>query len=488
MALLALKFSEEKRRNLAIFIAISHWMCMLPASVCLLLGILIYIDISNKISFIEDHIGNVVPFFIAFSGFFGLFCHIFCGTVAFSNRTSVKQDKWKKLLLPALIATVLLFLLELITGIMCIVHFQGMKDSFITGIKRAMSSYKDRVTVKAEVDTMQISFECCGIRSYKDWFYVTWMQPEFVSSKKSHARIDSSDIIIDDVPFSCCTSHVLRPCINHHVHDNALHFNYDYHDSTTLYKHGCTNKLVGFYGNLILKRTGALMLFLSDIQFMVMICTRFLQTSIVSMTSQDRGKGASTGYLFTAPKEASDFDVKTICNKLSLDSSVNNTDEANISGSASTHSGVKRDRNTDKVYNFDQEFELDDPVDRVIKFKKSRADAKKQRLRLQRHRSNRKPTPKTENSISTTEYSATTDIAKNVFNDNFPSLDRKPTSKYNSSFPTLSDHNAKTSTPLKAYGSVRKIAEEIGPVMMRSFTRYSDIELVRLVHQKASGK
>lgn len=70
----------------------------------------------------------------------------------------------------------------------------------------------------------------------------------------------------DDVPFSCCSPHVLRPCIQHHVHDNDLHYNYDYRMSTTLYSTGCTTKLMAVYGDSVLAVVGMVILGLSFIQ------------------------------------------------------------------------------------------------------------------------------------------------------------------------------------------------------------------------------
>ena len=72
--------------------------------------------------------------------------------------------------------------------------------------------------------------------------------------------------INDDVPFSCCTPHVLRPCINHHVHNNDVHYNYDYRVNTTLYNKGCTDKLMEFYEDTLLSNGGAIILGLSFVQ------------------------------------------------------------------------------------------------------------------------------------------------------------------------------------------------------------------------------
>ncbi|XP_045187793.2 uncharacterized protein LOC123545532 [Mercenaria mercenaria] len=309
MAGMVIEFSEEKRSKLAKFVGISHWICILPSFICLLLALYIQLVIEDKISFIEDYNGAILPGFLVFSGFFGLFTHILCGKVAYSNRIPEKRAKWTRCLLPAVIATAIIFLAEFISGIMCFAHIQNLEESFDSGIRLAMVAYKDDMTTKEEMDKLQMAYECCGSKSYQEWFSVAWIHPDYMNSVKTHASMKIlRRVINDDVPFSCCSPHVLRPCIRHHVHDNDLHFNYDYRKSTTLHTTGCTEKLMAFYEHSVLLMAGSLVLSLSFIQLVLTICLRFLQTAVTSVSADDP-EGPSVGYLFSGPKKQSGLDT-----------------------------------------------------------------------------------------------------------------------------------------------------------------------------------
>ena len=51
----------------------------------------------------------------------------------------------------------------------------------------------------------------------------------------------------DDVPFSCCDPGIARHCIHHHIHDNNMHYNYDYRTDLTVFTEGCRSKLMSYY-------------------------------------------------------------------------------------------------------------------------------------------------------------------------------------------------------------------------------------------------
>lgn len=177
----AFNFTEEGRCTLAKFVGITHWLCILPSFICLLTALYIQILIEDKISFIENYDGMVLPGFLVFSGFFGFFAHIVCGKVAYTNRIPAKREKWSGFILAAIIATSVIFLSEFISGIMCFVHIANLEDSLDSGIRVAMSAYKNDATTKEKTDILQMTYECCGSRSYKDWFYLTWIHPDYVN-------------------------------------------------------------------------------------------------------------------------------------------------------------------------------------------------------------------------------------------------------------------------------------------------------------------
>ncbi|XP_052269349.1 peripherin-2-like isoform X2 [Dreissena polymorpha] len=284
-------FTEVGRARLAKFLGIAHWICILPSLLCLLTALFVQTTIEDKIFFLENYNGAVLPGFLVFTGFYGLLAHILCGKAIFSNRIVTKRKKWMAFLLPALIATFVIFLAEFIGGIMCVVHMKDMRKSFDAGIWKSMRAYKNDATAKESLDVLQMSYKCCGSRSYSDYFSVEWIHPDFISTSQAFGQRagDSGK----DVPFSCCNPRVLRPCIYRNVHDNVQHFNYDYRTQTTLHVVGCTDRLVKYYEKSILKIGGAVVLSLS-----------FVQTAIQSVDSDGDPTSPSVGYLLTAPADA----------------------------------------------------------------------------------------------------------------------------------------------------------------------------------------
>lgn len=186
--LLETEFTEDRRNMLAKLVGVTHLICILPSFICLLAALCIQILIEEKIAFIENYNGAALPGFLVFTGFFGLLGHILCGKVAFSNRRPDNRGKWMAFLLPAVITTVVIFLLELISGIMCFVHISELEEAFNNGIDVAMAAYKNDAITKVEIDVLQTTYECCGSKSYTDWFSVSWIHPDYVNRITSRVK------------------------------------------------------------------------------------------------------------------------------------------------------------------------------------------------------------------------------------------------------------------------------------------------------------
>lgn len=65
------------------------------------------------------------------------------------------------------------------------------------------------------------------------------------------------NIFVENVPFSCCDVTSLRPCVTTNVMDFLSRKNYD---KVTLYKMGCSTKLMDEFENEILQPVGSFVL------------------------------------------------------------------------------------------------------------------------------------------------------------------------------------------------------------------------------------
>lgn len=183
MAFPNVTFTEDGRVKTAKVLGIIQWICIAPAILCLLTALYIQLVIADKISFIENYNGHALPGILVFTGAFSFLCHILCGKAFWANYKPEKREKWAKFLLPAVIVTLLIFVLELIAGILCVVHVGELEDSLESGILNAMKSYKNDLTTKEEMDMLQIEYACCGSRSYEDWFRISWVHPDYMSKQ-----------------------------------------------------------------------------------------------------------------------------------------------------------------------------------------------------------------------------------------------------------------------------------------------------------------
>jgi len=175
-------FTEEGRAKLAKFLGFGHWLCILPSFICLITALVVQLSIEDKISFIENYNGAVLPGILVFTGFLGFFAHVLCGKAFYTNRLIEKREQWMKFLIPAISVTVLIFLLEFIAGIMCFVHIKELEDSFDDGIVKAMAAYKNDIQTKEQVDVLQMTYQCCGSRGFSDWFKISWVHPDYAST------------------------------------------------------------------------------------------------------------------------------------------------------------------------------------------------------------------------------------------------------------------------------------------------------------------
>lgn len=104
-----------------------------------------------------------------------------------------------------------------------------------------MRKYRNSSLVKTTLDKLQMEFKCCGNDGYMDWFQIAWINVAYLDSDdpEINVRLRNGNYESDDVPYSCCDPAKARPCIVHHVHDDAMHFNYFHERDLTLYKGGC---------------------------------------------------------------------------------------------------------------------------------------------------------------------------------------------------------------------------------------------------------
>lgn len=67
-------------------------------------------------------------------------------------------------------------LLGIATG--ALIHSYYLHDKVGDGLLDAMKGYRNDSVSKKAIDMLQVQFQCCGSRSYKDWFNIPWFDAD----------------------------------------------------------------------------------------------------------------------------------------------------------------------------------------------------------------------------------------------------------------------------------------------------------------------
>ncbi|XP_036114443.1 rod outer segment membrane protein 1 isoform X1 [Molossus molossus] len=195
------------------------------------------------------------------------------------------------------------------------------------GLGAAMAHYKDTEVpghchAKRLLDELQLRHHCCGRHGYKDWFGVQWVSSRYLDPNDQDvvdfsprplspdtltpcpslcSRIQSNVeglYLIDGVPFSCCSPHSPRPCLQNQLSDPHAHPLFDPRQpNLNLWAQGCHGVLLGHLQGLA-STLGSMLAVTFLLQTLVLLGLRYLQTALEGLGGVIDGEGEAQGYLF----------------------------------------------------------------------------------------------------------------------------------------------------------------------------------------------
>uniref|UniRef100_A0A8C2XAY4 Retinal outer segment membrane protein 1b n=1 Tax=Cyclopterus lumpus TaxID=8103 RepID=A0A8C2XAY4_CYCLU len=291
MALLKIKFTQQRRVHLAQGLWLLSWMAVMWGGVIFCLGVYLKTELLRRAEVMDNTEIHVVPNILMMVGLASIGTNWVASRVCQDSLDPTRFPRWKVPLL-AWFAQ-LLYLCPL--SLYCQV-----------GLRNGIRFYKDtdvpgRCFQKETIDRLQMEFRCCGNNNFKDWFEVQWVSNRYLdfTSKDVKDRIRSNvdnRYLLDGVPFSCCNPTSPRPCLRYHLTDNNAHFNYDYQsEELNLYSRGCRQALTDYYMELM-NSTGPGVLSVILIQSLTM-GLRYLQTAVETAMVLEDPEGDSEGYL-----------------------------------------------------------------------------------------------------------------------------------------------------------------------------------------------
>ena len=298
-----IRFTEEIRAQVALALAIIHWISVLGSLALAIIGLYGRKKILPYVELMDTYDDSTLPYLLLGVGLAFAAVQVFGGVVCFLNGDPNKRAERKILFLPYIILTGIMLVCTFAAAIMCFVHIGHLRESFAEGMAVSMDKYRDHKSIKMLIDKLQMDFGCCGSETYTDWFNIAWINEDYLDTKipAISEKMDEGGYKTDDVPFSCCSPESVRPCIHTDVHDNDKHYNYDYKSKTTLNDVGCKAAMMSYFGSR-LSNAGGIVMGVFFLQVAVLVMARFLQTAIE--TSMADPEGPSQGYLFNIGGEA----------------------------------------------------------------------------------------------------------------------------------------------------------------------------------------
>ncbi|XP_026866260.1 peripherin-2a [Electrophorus electricus] len=321
MALLKVKFDLKKRVKLAQMVWLMCWLSIMAGVLVFSLGLFYKIELHKRSELMDNNESHFVPNLLIGVGLAACGINAFGGKICYDSLDSSKFTKWKAVLKPFLFCCLLFNALLFFTALLCFTMRIPLQFILAEGLKNSMKYYKDtdvpgRCYMKRTVDLMQMEFHCCGNKNYKDWFEIQWISNRYLdfSSKKVKDRINSNvdgQYLVNGVPFSCCNPSSPRPCIHYQVTNSSAHYSYDHHtEELNIWKHGCREALVSYYGGLM-NTIGVVVLLVTVLQVGVMVGLQYVNTSLSTLVNPEDPESESEGWILEKTVKETFTDVIT---------------------------------------------------------------------------------------------------------------------------------------------------------------------------------
>uniref|UniRef100_A0A3B5KWU1 Retinal outer segment membrane protein 1b n=1 Tax=Xiphophorus couchianus TaxID=32473 RepID=A0A3B5KWU1_9TELE len=320
MALLKMKFSQQRRVRLAQGLWLLSWLAVMCGAFIFCLGVYLKIELLRRDEVMEDTDIHAVPNLLMLVGLASIGANWVASRVCQDSLDASRFPRWKVLLLGWYAVAVLLCCLLLAVVVLSYALQGRLEESLKVGLRNGIRFYKDtdvpgRCFQKETIDRLQMEFRCCGNNNFKDWFEIQWVSNRYLdfTSQEVKDRIRSNvdgRYLLDGVPFSCCNPASPRPCLQNQLTDSRAHYNYEYQsEELNLYSRGCRQALTDYYMGLM-NSTGPGVLSVILIQLSVLLSMRYLQTAVDGAMALESPEGESEGYILEKDVKATYAEVK----------------------------------------------------------------------------------------------------------------------------------------------------------------------------------
>lgn len=180
----AVELTEDARARLCLILGAINWTAILFSVTLVGIGGYIKLKVEEFTHLIKDYDCDSMTYLLLGVGLASLLSNILGGWLTFGSADPERRRQYRHFLLAHIIFTLVISVVIAASGILCFMHISNITNSFKGGLGQAMKVYRTNITIKAEVDKLQMEFNCCGNKEYADWFIIPWLDPTYLDTTK----------------------------------------------------------------------------------------------------------------------------------------------------------------------------------------------------------------------------------------------------------------------------------------------------------------
>lgn len=180
----ALTFTEGGRNKLGIISAVLSILLSFSGFCLIIIGIYIQVKVNDQLILLENYNDGLLPNFLISVGTLMFIIDGLMSKFAYDTGFADTSNKFRLAMVPLIVVMSVFCIVVLVASITVSTHRESIESGLHGGLTRAMKRYKDNMEIKVTLDILQMGSRCCGSKSYKDWFKIGWVNPEFVDKAK----------------------------------------------------------------------------------------------------------------------------------------------------------------------------------------------------------------------------------------------------------------------------------------------------------------
>ncbi|XP_035232113.1 photoreceptor outer segment membrane glycoprotein 2-like [Stegodyphus dumicola] len=287
MVVCAVKIRESGRGCLGITLLLLNLSIAMMGLLLVITGSVIAFLFNQQRDMLKAFNYTKISHFVVFLGLALIAFHLVGAKVCFDCGSFKTRHRVQHFMKIYLILLFVAFFLIIALSIVLSSAIHDLTKGFEKGLKELMEQYDTDKNKKTEIDLMQVKNRCCGSKGYKDWTEISWHADDYIRPelKKKKSR---------GVPFTCCDVEYMGPCI--HDAGGNQRPGYQKDNGKSFYQTGCS-EVITLTLRWLLRNLSLWLLLPIWLELVIIITTKYFNTSIQDATENGDEEGPGYGYL-----------------------------------------------------------------------------------------------------------------------------------------------------------------------------------------------